>query len=255
MNRITRPLVLALALVVAIAAPARAGDDEMTAQKIVDQYVAKTRTAEKLAAHDAWTATGSFNIAAQGLNGSLTVRAKAPNMLLVEVEVPGIGTIHQGFDGEHAWSMDPMQGPQVLTGKAAAQLAEQAEYTSMAYGEQTAASLARLDDTTFEGASVYAIEVTSASGLKSIHYFSQESGMLVGKKYEQHTPMGPVPVTQVVGEHAEWGGMLLPATVTDRMMGMEQAMGFDSYTFEDLDEALFALPPEVAKMVENSSGR
>jgi len=92
--------------------------------------------------------------------------------------------------------------------------------------------------------------VVSAAGLETTQFFSVESGLLLGQKMEQQSPMGAVPVTQVIGDYQEFGGLLLPTTSTDRMMGMEQKMEITSISVEAIDDSVFAVPAEIEALAE-----
>jgi len=55
------------------------------------------------------SATGSMELITMGMEGSVTVYTKRPNMLRMDIEVMGM-TITQAFDGTTAWQVNPQTG-------------------------------------------------------------------------------------------------------------------------------------------------
>ena len=49
------------------------------------------------------------------MSGDLEISQARPNKTMMRINVTGIGQIEQGFDGTTGWSINPMQGPRVMT--------------------------------------------------------------------------------------------------------------------------------------------
>ena len=58
----------------------------------------------------------TIDFAKQGLKGSLTIYEAAPDKYLGVTELPGIGKISTGSDGEVAWENSALQGPRIKQG-------------------------------------------------------------------------------------------------------------------------------------------
>ena len=67
---------------------------------------------------------GTFSIVGQSLTGTLDMMSARPNKTLMRVSIPAIGTVEEGFDGKVGWSIDPVQGPSLMTDR---QLSERAD--------------------------------------------------------------------------------------------------------------------------------
>jgi len=63
------------------------------------------------------TTKGGMMMAAAGINATFEMVQLAPNKMQMLTTIPGVGNIQLGYDGTTAWSMDPMQGPRILSGK------------------------------------------------------------------------------------------------------------------------------------------
>ncbi len=244
--------VLALAALLA-ATPTSAQDDLPTAREVLDRFV-EVVGGEKLAEMESMTTRGTFAIPAQGMQGAMVARAKAPDQMMVEIEIPGYGTVRQGYLDGVAWAIDPATGAQVMTGKALAQTADQADFDAMLYKDEDYESLTMVGAADFQGTPAYQIEVVSDDGITAQHFFSQETGLLVGMESEQHTPMGAIPTTSAIKEYQEFDGIRIATKTEQSMMGMQQVMTFESVNFEPIDDAVFALPAEIQALTDDTAG-
>ncbi len=251
---LARPLsLLALLLALLVAGTVSAQDDPPTAREVIDRAIAAVG-AEKLTEKTAMTVRGTFSMPAQGLEGQLVTHAKAPDHLLVEVEIPGFGTSRQGYSDGVGWSIDPATGAQLLQDEALAQLADQANYYGSLYREEDLESLTMVGETEFQGTPAWQIEVVTANGMTQQQFFAQDTGLLIGLEAEQHTPMGVIPTTSMIGGYEEFDGVTLATETTQSMMGMQQIMSLEEVSFGPIDDAVFALPPEIAALSEQPAG-
>jgi len=60
--------------------------------------------------------TGSMELAAAGIKGSMVITKAEPDKSLVEIDLAGIGSVKQGYDGKVAWEINPMQGARIKDG-------------------------------------------------------------------------------------------------------------------------------------------
>ena len=64
---------------------------------------------------------GTQEIAAAGIKGTFEKYAAAPNKSISKAVIPGVGEITGGFDGQTAWSINPVQGNRDKQGEELAQ--------------------------------------------------------------------------------------------------------------------------------------
>jgi len=238
-------LLAAIPLLLAAAAPAQ--DAQPSAREVLDRFV-EAVGARHLAEKTSMTTTGHFAIPAQGVQGPLTSYAKAPDEFVVTIEIPGYGTVRQGFTQGVGWSIDPATGAQILADKPLAQLRDQADYDAMLYRDEDFESLTLVGAAEFQGTPCWQIAVVSDAGLEAQHYFAKDTGLLVGMEADQHTPMGTIPSTTVIKEYQDFGGVKIAARSEQSMMGMQQVLTIESVSFEPLGDEVFALPPEIAAL-------
>lgn len=241
---------LAWILLLGAAATAPAAEELPSAREVVDRFVAAIGGAERMLERTAATLTGTFAVPAQGLQGKLQIWTAAPDLMLMEVEIPGYGKIRSGHDGSVGWMVDPAMGAQVLADKSLDQTRDQANFHSLLYRPGDYTSLEVVGRTDFQGTPCYELAVVSKSGLASQQYFAVDSGLLVGTTQKQYTPMGEIPSTTALKDYREFAGLKIATVMEQSMMGMQQVVTIESVTYEPLDAAIFALPAAVASLVE-----
>jgi hypothetical protein len=187
---------------------------------------------------------GTFSIPAQSLTGTFTSWHAPPNKFLNVIEMAMLGEIKQGYDGTTAWSMDPMQGPRLLQGDELEQLLMTADFDSDL--KSLLSEVETVGRESFEGSDTWKVRMVLPTGRELHGYFDPESGHMVGMTMSAATPMGEVPVTVVMKDHAEVGsGMTLPKTTVTRMLGMEQVLTIDEVRTDVEDLPSFSPPPQV----------
>jgi len=204
------------------------------------------------AAFEAYTsskATGTFSMPSQGIEGSLEVYGAAPNLLLVIVDIPGIGTVRQGYNGEVGWTLNPMVGPMVLEGNMLNQMRQQADFFGPLNQEEYIASVETLEITDFDGRPCYKVQVTTVWDEEYFDFIDVETGLGAGSIRSQESPMGAMESTSVISDYRDFGGILTPTSIVQTTMGQDQVLTIESVEFDMVDESVFELPNEIKTMV------
>jgi hypothetical protein len=194
--------------------------------------------------------TAVMQIPAQGISADMDIYSAPPNKMLVKIEIPAMGSISSGFDGEVAWTINPMTGPMVLEGREMDQQRQQADYLSPLHPDHLVASLETVEKTDFQGQACYKVKVTTTWDEEYFEYFDVESGLIVGGERTQSSQMGEIPVTTVISDYKEFGDLLVATKTVQQMMGMEQIFTVSGIEDVDPDPAMFELPAEIKAMTE-----
>ena len=64
------------------------------------------------------------------------------------------------------------------------------------------------------------------------------------------TPMGEIEATTVLSDYRSVGGILIPHTVTQSMMGMQQIFTTETFEVAEVPDSLFAPPPQIRALIE-----
>jgi hypothetical protein len=252
-RRFVRMAVLAVSILsVGVAAAQDAGTAiaTPTASEIVARHVAAIGGHEAVQRHESQTMTGTLSMPAAGIEGTLSVVAARPDKFLLRIEIPGIGAIRQGFDGETAWTVDPMTGPMILEGRARLQLAEQSRWDAALYPAERYEVQETLGEVDFGGSRAWKVRMVTVTGMETFEYFDVESGLLVGNEITAETPLGPIRVVARLSDYREFAGVRLPTRV-EQDLGPQgkQIMTIDNVVVGTVDPSTFVLPDEVRAMV------
>lgn len=229
--------------------PAGARDSLPTGAALLARYVEALGGEAAIRRHRSRHDVGTFALPAQGVQGTFEAFAAAPNRLFIRIEVPGLGTVRSGYDGQVAWSINPAVGPAVLEGRALDQHREQAHFYAPLDRELFITSLETVEKATFEGRPCYKVKAVTRWGEEYFEFYDAETGLLAGSVRRQESPMGAVEVTTVVGEYKKFGDLMLPTRVVQRTMGLEQVLTLTSVEFDQVSDDAFTLPPEIQALV------
>lgn len=219
------------------------------ARAIIDRHLAAAGTVDP-AAVTSMRATGALSMPAQGISGTVQITAARPNKTLLKAEIAGIGALESGFDGERGWSVDPIMGPSLLTGKQLEQAKFDAAFDGPFHDLSRFTSLAAAGTEEFDGRQVHRVNAVNTGGDASTEYFDAATGLHAGSVSTRETPMGAIEVTSIVRDYRKAGGALQAHQLVQRMMGVEQVVTIETFEFNVATAGTFAMPPAVKALVK-----
>jgi len=196
------------------------------------------------------TTKGGMTMSAAGITATFELVQLAPNLMQMVTMIPGVGAIQVGFDGTTAWSVDPMQGPRILTGKEADEIREQADPRATARSAELFTSMQTVADTTMNGERCYLVKFNWKSGRETFDCYSATSGLMVGSKSVQPTQMGQIPVSTTYSDYKKFGDFLMPTKTVNSMMGQEQVMTITAVQVGTGAGVTIVAPPEIKALVK-----
>jgi len=119
-----------------------------------------------------------------GMEMQIEVLRAAPARQASRVEIPGMGTMRDVYDGRTAWSVNPFQGNSEKTGEELAKTARDAAFYQPLQMKQLFAPLAYKGSETLEVRKVEVLEAKLAGGAVERFYFSAENGLLLRRDSE-----------------------------------------------------------------------
>jgi hypothetical protein len=216
-----------------------------TPAEILDRFNRTIDAEGKLASYDGMKWTASIEIAAVGMKMTMTTVAARPDFVLIQSDMPGLGTTKQGFDGTTAWSSDPMQGPRILTGIEAATIAEASGMRSTLRTPDQYTSLTEAGEVDVDGDKAKCVTIAFKSGRIATECFSIATGLLVEARSTQQSPQGEIQVTTRPSDYRPIGGVLVAHRAIQSAMGMQIVVTINTTEFGPQDRAQFELPAEV----------
>lgn len=237
-------LTAAALLLLAAAAPVRAQMPD--AQAIIDRYEKEIGAADDpYAGVSSIRTTMNLSNPAAGVAVDMQIDAVLPDKFVTRMTIPGMGEIRSGFDGEVAWSIDPMQGPRLLQGpelEAARSQAKDITHPGISAGITAAETVG---EDVVDGKKCWVVKMTQATGVAD-GCFDAESGLLVKQTMSQ----GGVEVESLFQEYRKFGPVLMASRIVARAAGQEQIITIANVEYDAVDPAALALPAEIQALVK-----
>lgn len=213
--------------------------------EILERYTKTIDPQGKIAKLEGMKSTITMEIPSAGMSANVTTVQRRPNQMAMNIEIPGLGSMRQGFDGETAWSSDPMQGPRLLNGPEAAALKDGADLNAMARTAGMFTAMEMAGEADVDGDKATCVKLTWKSGRVTTECFSNATGLLVESRMKQESPMGEIEAVSRMSDYREVDGIKVPHKMTQSAMGMQQVMTTTGVQFGPQDAAAVAMPAEV----------
>lgn len=224
-----------------------------SAEEILKRYVEQVGGERAFSKYKSQHALGTIEMGAQQLKGKMEVFAARPNKLLVIMDIPGVGKITTGYNGEIGWMNNPLTGPMILPESMLEQVATQADFDHALRKPEDYKSMEVLGLEEFAGEPSYKLKLVHRSGFESTEFFSKETGLQKGFIAKQESPFGAVNVTTEITDYEKFGDIHVPSRIIQKVSGMEQIVTIDEMDFNDVPDSKFDLPPEVKTLTEATS--
>jgi len=248
---IRRTLAACAVMVLAAAgARLRAADELPKAETILDKSVEATGGKAAFEKMHNMVITGSMEIAAMGLKGTMTITKAEPDKNLVEIELAGVGSIKQGYDGKVAWEINPMQGARIREGDEKASTMREAHFHEENWRDQYK-KVETVGAETVEGKDCYKLVLTPNEGNPITQYFDKKTGLLGKSTMTVSTPNGDIEATTVFSDYRKEGDLLVVHKIQQSAGGQDIVITFDTYKFNvDLAKDKFDLPADIKALIK-----
>ncbi|HEX6307583.1 MAG TPA: hypothetical protein VFZ69_05305 [Longimicrobiales bacterium] len=188
---------------------------------------------------------GAIAIPAAGITGTFEIWQARPNRTLIRASIPGFGEVQTGYTGTSGWSVDPSDGPRLLSGDEGAQAQDDAQFDSHLRTPVLVDSMTAVERTTLAGHDCYKIRTTWKSGRITTDCFSVETGLLIASVRTHHSSAGATEAVVLYEEYREFGGARLPTRITSRIQGVDQIITLERVTLNSAPDSAFIPPAEV----------
>lgn len=213
MKRTLTLIVLSLALGAAVLASggqAKPTGALPTADQILDKYVQAIGGKAAVQKQTSRVSKGTFDIPAMGAGGPITIYAKAPNKTLRVIEIPGFGTVQQGYNGTVGWAQEPQNGLRELAGLELTQAKREAEFYGDIKYKEMFKKLTVTGKATVGTGEAYVVEAVPAEGSPQKLYFDTQSGLIVRMDMEAETMQGKMAFEIYPENYKEVDGIKIP---------------------------------------------
>ncbi len=238
---------LALAGVLPVVTSAQALPD---GKSVVAKHVAAIGGRAAMDKHSSLHITGTFTMAAMGIEGPVHMYRAKPNKFLQQITIGSFGEAVQGFDGTTAWAIQPGQGAMLLSGEMLDQAKSQGDFFSdfPDVSKYTSVETLALED--FEGRKCYKVKLVKAVGGETIQYFDAETGLAAGAIRSTETQMGKMEITIVMADYKDQGGVKMPTRIVQKTPQGDVALVFATYEWDKVEATVFDMPADVKALIK-----
>jgi len=219
------------------------------ARTILARHVKAIGGEKAILARKSMHATGTLTIATSGISGPVEIYGAAPDRVLVKASVQGIGDILDGYDGAHGWSINPMTGPTLKSGKELEQTKLDADFYSE-LRDPKKYTLKTVEKTTFDGRDCYKVSVKRIDGSEDFDFYDTATGLRAGSINTRETQMGTMTVSNVEGGYKKFGVVTQATVLTQKIMGVEQKITIDSIEYDAVPPSTFDPPAAIKALIK-----
>ncbi len=233
------------------AEPEAAKKHDEKALKVIDTYVEKIGGKDLIMSIKSMHTSGTISIPMMGINGKVDVYAAQPGRMATVMDLPGLGRIETGYDGEYGWNSDPMSGPSLMDEEQIHALAEQSDPNAAAKHRELYSVIEYQGETDFQGQKAHKLRLVRAKGgMEATEFYSTDTGLLLGQESIQPSPMGEMKILSVMSDYKEFDGMKMPTRLQQSIGPNQMVTTIDSVTLNKVDPAVFKRPPAIEALIQ-----
>jgi hypothetical protein len=240
-----------LLVLLSVCVPLWCADEALpSVDTVINHFITATGGKSAWEARKAQVEHATLDFAKQGLKGSLTIYEAAPDKYLGVTELPGIGKIETGSNGEVAWENSAIQGPRIKQGAEKADALREGAFNAPLYWQKLYLKGETAGSETVEGHDCYKIVLTPQEGKPMTEFFDKKSGLMIKTKATVSSQFGDVDAEIVYDDYRKDGDLLSPHRLVNRAAQQEFVIQIESVDINpDLPKDRFDLPPEIKALL------
>jgi len=245
-------LILAL---LTVALPAFAADEPLpSVDTVIGHFVSATGGKAAWEARHSQVEHGTIEFAKLGIKGSLTIYESAPDLYLALTELPAIGKMATGSNGQVAWENSALQGPRIKEGAERAEALRDGAFNGPLYWRKMYLKGETTGSETVEGHDCYKVVFTPQVGQPMTEFFDKKSGLMIKTVATVNSQFGDVDAEVIYDDYRKEGDVLSPHRLINHAAQQEFIIQIDSVDINpDLPKSRFELPPEVKALLNKAA--
>ena len=220
--------------------------DTPTGESLIKRCIESEGGAKAIQRAQTAIMTGNVEIIGHNISGPLAIYQDGDKSY-TEIELPGIGKIQEGFDGEVAWESNLLQGPRVKDGEELEAAKRASRISVLGDWKDYYKSAVTAGSEDVGGKPAWKVTMTPTHGSATEQFFfDRESGLLVRMTQVLPTAMGDIPVDMTLSDYRDVDGVKTPFLMTQSAMGQNMAMHLSKVTYNaTIPAGRFDLPADV----------
>jgi hypothetical protein len=224
--------------------------DLPSGEKVLDQSLARSGGAAAYARVKSFVMTGTVEMTGHNINGPISIYQQGDKTYSV-TELPGIGKIEEGCDGETAWEMNALQGARIKDGPEKVASMRAAKMTLLSTWRESYKSARTVGIENVDGKPAWKVEMTPKEGAPEMYYFDRKSALLVRMTQTLPTALGDIPVDVSLSDYRPVDGIQTPFAMVQKAMSQTLNMRFDKVTYNaKIEPTRFDLPLPVKALLK-----
>lgn len=241
-----------LSLVLLAASLPLFGADEAlpSAETVINHFIAATGGKAAWEARRTQIDHATINFAKQGLKGTITIYEAAPDKYLALTELPGIGTLSTGSNGEVAWENSALQGPRIKQGDEKADALREGAFNAPLVWQKLYVKGETASSEMAEGHDCYKVVLTPKEGKPITEFYDKKSGLLIKTTATAASQMGDLKAEVLYDDYRKDGDILAAHRMTTRAAQQEFVIEIQTVEVNpDLPKDRFDLPAEIKALL------
>lgn len=234
-----------------LVAPLAVAQDALpAADQILERHVAATGGRDAYEQLKSELRVVSMELKGRDVRFTATVYRARPNRMYTVTEIPGLGKVEEGVDGEVAWSVSAARGAALKQGVER----EFALYGSRLDAEANweewfpNAEMAGMEE--FEGRTCYKLLLTDKGGDQHSRWYDKETGFLARVVLQVKLSQGQFPMDMRFYDYRKAGSLFVAHRTVRVMPGQEMESRVEKIEPNiDIDPGRFTLPEAVKALV------
>lgn len=223
-----------------------------TPAQVIDKHVAAIGGRAGFEKLTSIRQVAQMEMPAMGLTADADISLAPPRKMAMRINMPQIGEMLTGTNGDVAWSMNQMQGPRLMADKELQQAREQADFLgSMLFIPDRFSSMTNEGVVDFNGEKAYKIKmVRKESGLETWQYFSVASGLNIGNEGTTTSEMGTMHVSTLIKDYKTFGGLRFPTRTEANMGPQVMVLTIKDVQLNAVPADAFAVPAAIQPLIK-----
>ncbi len=197
-------------------APSANVDKNITAQAVIDKYIAAIGGKEALGKITSMSADIAMNVSGQSLGG--VMKNAAPNKSMMQLSMGGMTVMKRVFNGKTGYQEQMGQKKELGADEVAAAGDTKGLFPQLYYNTEGFKLSAPVIEKV-SGEDAYKIVVTKPSGKTETEYYAAKTGLLLKQEGKIKAGGQELEQTMEFGNYTPVGGIQLPSSMTQSIMG------------------------------------
>jgi hypothetical protein len=244
MNRLTIALLAAFV-------PLFGADDALPdVDAVISHFISATGGKAAWEARHSQIDHATIDFSKQGLKGSLTIYEAAPDKYLAVTELPGIGKISTGSNGEIAWESSAIQGPRIKQGAEKADALREGAFNAPLVWHKLYVKGEMTGSEAIDGKDCYKIVLTPKEGKPITEFYDKKSGLMLKTVATVTSQLGDINAEISYEDYRKDGDLSTPHRLINRAAQQEFVITIESVDVNpDLPKDRFDLPAEIKALL------